>query len=288
MRNPSRKAAIFAGFAVFGVALAGFGIDRHETLGKDWVSGLIIAAGGLTAFASVLWLLMSLLHMRGMAKLEAGFGRVAQWHVSAVDWDKYRAADAARAASDPHFLVNDLWIRKTTPSEGVDVVVGEKSLIVDGSYHVLRVHGLPELRSIGWLDNSGTPGRPPDCLEFLLVYPRGRYGGTRYTCLRVPVPEAALVQGRQAYLQFAPMLERRRAKGPIALRSPRRTLQVCGTILTASLLALAWGWFEAERTDWNSYDTETPIILLTAGAMGVIFALLLGGLTLLMRPKPLR
>jgi hypothetical protein len=286
MRNPPRKAAIFASFVALGLALVWLGIEIHVPLSGDWVPGAMIFAGGLMAFACSLWLIQALFHMRGMANLEADIGRVAQWHVGAIDWEKYRAADAARVAADPRFLVNDLWLRKRTPPEGVEVIVGEKALIVDGSYHVLRMNGLPELRSIGWLDNSATPGRPPDCLEFLLVYPRGRYGGTQHTCLRVPVPTAARDQGRKAYRQFAPALERRRAKGPIALRNPRRTLQVCGAILALGLAALAWGWFEAERTDWNSYDTMTPIILLTGGGMGVLFAVVLGGLTLLLRPRP--
>lgn len=288
MRNPSRKAVIFASLVALGLALAWFGVEQHVPLAGNWLPALLVVGGGLIAFACSLWLIQSLFHMRGLARLEAGIGVVARWHVGAIDWEKYRVADAARVASDPQFLVNDLWLRKTTPPEGVEVIVGEKALIVDGSYHVLRMNGLPELRSIGWLDNSATPGRPPDCIEFLLAYPRGRYGGIQYTCLRVPVPEAAQVPARKAYLQFAPALAARQAKGAIALRNPRRTLQVCGAIIGLSLVALAWGWLEAERTDWNSYDTTTPLILLIGGGMGVIFAVVLGGLTLLLRPKPAR
>ncbi len=97
-------------------------------------------------------------------------------------------------------------------------------------YHPLRMNGIPELRSIGWLDNAPRPGRPPDCLEFLLAYPAGRYGGVRYTCLRVPVPEAARAQGLSAYRHFAPALEKRRAKGAIALRNPRRTYQITAAL----------------------------------------------------------
>lgn len=246
----------------------------------------MIFAGGLVAFACSVWLIQALFHIRGMAKLEAGIGRVARWHVGALDWEKYRAADSARVASDPRFLVNDLWLRKQTPPEGVEVIVGEKALIVDGSYHVLRMNGLPELRSIGWLDNSATPGRPPDCIEFLLAYPRGRYGGIQHTCLRVPVPRAALDQGRKAYYQFAPALERRRAKGAIALRNPRRTLQVCGVMLAVSLVAMAWGWFEAERTGWTLDKTMAPFVTLIIAGMAAFFAVVLGGLTLLLRPKP--
>jgi hypothetical protein len=288
VRNPPRKAAIFASCVAFGLALVWFGIENHVPLGGDWVPGLMVVAGGLIAFACSLWLLQSLLHMRGMARLEAGIGLVARWHVGAVDWEKYRAADAARVASDPQFLVNDLWLRKTTPPEGVEVIVGEKALIVDGSYHVLRMNGLPELRSIGWLDNSSTPGRPPDCIEFLLAYPRGRYGGIQYTCLRVPVPESAQGPARKAYLQFAPALEARRAKGAIALRNPRRTLQVCGVMLVASGAAAAWGWLEAERTGWSLDQTMVPFVTLIVASMAALFAVVLGGLTLLLRPRPTR
>lgn len=288
MRNPPKKAAIFASLVALGGALAWFGVHFHVPGGGDWVPGAMVVGGGLLAFACSLWLLQSLLHIRGVAKLEAGIGLVARWRVGASDWEKYRAADAARVASDPQFLVNDLWIRKQTPAEGVEVIVGEKSLIVDGSYHVLRMNGLPELRSIGWLNNAATPGRPPDCIEFLLAYPRGRYGGIQYTCLRVPVPAAAFEQGRKAYDQFAPALERRRAKGAIALRNPRRTLQVCGGILLAGLAAAGWGWLEAERTGWSIDETMAPMILIIVGGMGALFAVVLGGLTLLLRPKPAR
>lgn len=285
MRNPSRKAAVFAAAVAFGAAAAWAGVQRHEAVGKDLVSGVMIAAGLATVLVMLALLGRALFHMRGMAKLQAGIGRVTQWHVGAADWDKFRAAEAGRVASNPTLLGNDLWLRKRTPPEGVDVIVGEKSLIVDGSYHVLRLNGVPEMRNIGWLDHSATAGRPPDCLEFLLAYPRGKYGGVQYTCLRVPVPRTAHAQGRRAYAQFAPAIQRRIAKGPIALRNPRRTLQVCGTILVLSLAALAWGWIEAERTAWNSHDTTAPIVLLVGGSVGVIFASLLAGLTLLLRPK---
>jgi hypothetical protein len=146
MRNPPRKARIFAALVASGAALAWLGVQRHNALGQEWVSGVMIAGGFTLGLITFVFLVQALLHTRGMAKLEAGIGRLAQWRVSPADWDKFRAADDARAVSDVTFLGNDLWIRKATPPEGVEVVVGEKSLIVDGSYHVLRMNGIPELR----------------------------------------------------------------------------------------------------------------------------------------------
>jgi len=284
MRNPPRKAAIFAALGLSSAAAAWIGVQLYDVLEQKWISGFVFTIGLTIAFIMLVLLIQALFHARGMAPLKAGSGRVAQWHVSAADWDKYRA-DSARAASDPAYRANELWIRKTTPREGVDIIVGKKALIVDNSYHVLRMNGLPELRSIGWRDNSAAPERPPDCLEFVLAYPRGRYGGIMYTSLRVPVPAAALEQGRQAYYQFAPALERRMALGPIALRNPRRTFQVCGAILALALAAGVWGWIEAEELGWNLYNTQKPLFLLIGGGMGVLFAVLLAGLTLFLRPK---
>jgi hypothetical protein len=285
MRNPPRKAAIFAALAASGAATAWLGVRLYGVLDPEWLSDIMFTVGLTTALITLVLLIQALFHIRGMAKLKAGSGRVAQWHVSAIEWDKFRAADSGRVASDPMYLGNDLWIRKATPPAGVDVIVGEKSLIVDNSYHVLRMNGLPELRLIDWLDNAATVDRPPDCLEFLLAYPRGRYGGIKYTTLRVPVPESAWEQGRLAYGQFAPALERRRARGPIALRNPRRTLQVCAVLLAISLATTAWGWIEAERVGWNLYNSLTPLFLLLGGGAGAFFALLLAGLTLLLRPR---
>ncbi len=239
----------------------------------------------IVPFAPVV-LIQGLLFMRGMAKLQAGVGRVAQWHISAADWDRFRAFDIERVAAYGASYLNDLRIREVTPPGGVEIIVGKTSLIADGSYHVLRIGGLPGLRMIGWVNNSATPLRPPDCLEFTLLYPRGRFGISTYTTLRVPIPEGAFEQARLAYHQFAPAIERCFAKGPIALRNPRRTLQVCGAILLASLAAAAWAWFEARRMGQSINQTETPMVVLIVAGAFAILASILGGLTMLLRPKP--
>ena len=288
MRDPPRKAAVFAGIVVLAAGLAWVGWRRHEPGGGDWLPATMVAVGGLLAFYATLMLLRALLHVRGMRRLEAGFGCIAQWRVSAADWDAFRAVDAERVAADRQFLVNDLAIRRQAPSEGVDVTIGETSLLADGSYHVLRPNGLPALRSIGWIDHSATSGRPPDCLEFVLAYPRGRYGGTMLMGLRVPVPGSARELGRKVYDHYAPVLERREARVAPALRNPRLTLQICGAVLVAGLAAAGWGWFEAERAGWSIDASMLPLFLIIGGGLAVLFAVVLGSLTLLLRPKPPR
>ena len=241
MRNPSRRPRYLPACLQSPPRPAGSAWSGITRAWADWVVIVLFAVVvPIVPFAPVL-LIQGLLFASGKAKLDAGIGRVAQWHVAAEDWDRFRAFDRERVAAYGASYVNDLRIRQVTPPGGVAVIVGKTSLIVDHSYHVLRLSGLPELRNIGWVDNSATPQRPPDCLEFKLAYPRSRYGTITYTTLRVPIPEAAFGQARLAYYHFAPAIERLHATRPVALRNPIRTLQVCGVLLLVSLAAARLG-----------------------------------------------
>src|SRR5690606_41768001 len=92
MRNPPRKAAIFASLLALGLLLAWLGANSHVPLDSDWVPGSMVAAGGLVAFASSLWLIQARVHMRGMAPLQTRIGVVARWHAGAIGWCEDRHA----------------------------------------------------------------------------------------------------------------------------------------------------------------------------------------------------
>jgi hypothetical protein len=276
VRDPARKAILFGAMLAAGVLLIWLGATRHGTVGEEWTSIAPIALGFSLAPFGLVFGMMALLHIRGQAKLLAGEGKLAEWHLTAEQWDKFRGFDTRRQNSDLHRLVNDLWIRKRTPAEGVDVVVGETSLLIDRSYHVLRKGGLPELRAIEWIDNSSAADRPPDCLEFELAYPRGRYGGIQLTTLRVPFPPAARAEALRVHGHFAPRLVSRPG---IALRDPRRTYRLCAALFVASLAACAAGWKMAEATEWSTNDTVVPLVLLVAGSVLGVFALVLALIT---------
>lgn len=286
MRNPSRKVTISAALLVVDAAAAWIAWERYHAGGGDWIVVVLFAmVVVITPFAPVV-LIQGLLFGLGKAKLDAGVGRIAQWHVPAADWDRFRAFDDARVAAYGRTLLNDLRIREVTPPEGVEVVVGKTSLIVDGSYHVLRLNGLPELRAVGWLDNSATPNRPPDCLEFKLVYPRGRFGTMTTMHLRVPIPAGTFEQAKLAYYHFAPLIEQRYAARPIALRNPVRTLQVCAGLLLASLAAIGWAFSEADRLGLTIGNTDTPMAVVIVAGGVAIFAVIVCVAALLLRPKP--
>jgi hypothetical protein len=144
------------------------------------------------------------------------------------------------------------------------VIVGETSLLVDQSYHVLRPGGLPELREVRWLDG------PPTCLEFALLYPRGRYGGTLPLTLRVPVPPGARALARRVVDHFEPRLRRRPA---LALRNPRTTYRVCAILLVAAAAMGAAGYALARALPGD--DPLVPLVLLIGGVGLGAFALIL-------------
>ena len=160
MRNPLLKTAICLGLTFVGDGMVLLAASRYEQLGE--AIGTILGILGMTlavlSFFIAIWSLMAAI---GYARLLAGKGVMAHWHVSAEQWDRFPAFDVIRAAHDLS-LCNDLRIRKLTPPPGVDVVVGRRQLIVDGSYHSLRGRGNPSLRRVYWLPAPADP----ECLEF--------------------------------------------------------------------------------------------------------------------------
>jgi hypothetical protein len=274
MRNPARKALYCLIVLLAGAALIGFGASRHQPTGEDWSSIAALALGFTLAPFGLVFLIQSSFAIRGEALLLAGHRVIARWHVYPAEWEQFRRLDARRAA-DHGWHINDLWIRRVTPSDGIEVIVGETSLLVDRSYHVLRPGGLPELRSIGWLEG------PPACLEFGLLYPRGRVGGPLATPLRVPVPPAARADALRVFAHFEPRLRR---QPPLALRNPRRTYQVCAVLLGVAAIAGAAGYALASALQGVAHPL-VALTLLIGATIGAVFAAILALATfLLTRP----
>ena len=168
MRNPLSKTVICLGLTITGVVSVLFCSSRYEQLGN--VASTIFGVLGISlAIIPVMIAIWSSMAAVGYARLCAGKGLIARWHITAEQWDRFRAFDAIRAAQDLA-LRNDLHIRRLTPPAGVDVLVGRRLLIVDGSYHSLRRLGNPSLRHVYWLPAPADP----ECLEFAVEYARSR------------------------------------------------------------------------------------------------------------------
>lgn len=278
MRNPGRKALYALAAISVGGLLVLVGSQRREAVGETWSAIVPEVVGATAVFLSALFLVRALLHMRGRALLLAGRDVLARWHVAPADWDRFRAFDKARMAVAPYRLVNELWIAKRTPSQGVDIIVGNRSLLVDGSYHVLRPRGLPELRGLRWLSPSDGA---PACLEFAIAYPTRT--GTNPLAVRIPVPTAARAEAQRVYDWFEPRLRR---KPTLALRSPRRTYWTCLAVVIVCLGAAAGGWLQATangfRLDEQDVLTVLPLVLMVGGIIFAAAATLVALMTFLL------
>lgn len=191
MRNPPRKALLSIGFAALGVGLVVLADAVHGDA-SDVASVILAIAGATLAVVSFIVFIWAGLSALGYTRLMAGKDLVARWHVSAGDWDKFRAFDKIRAGEHLS-LRNDLRLRKQTPLQGVDVIVGRGKIIVDGSYH--SITGRPVGgRQVSWVG----PPADPECLEFPKAYARS-HGGTIDLTLRVPVPASARNEGVKVF-----------------------------------------------------------------------------------------
>lgn len=256
MRAPLRKAGYWLALGLVGGVLALVGFHSFTWIGE--IPGALMAGVGMLCAALGLMLgPMSLLAAIGHARLLAGRGVIARWQVTPAEWDRFRAFDAARTAQDAS-LINDLRIRKATPEAGVDVIVGRKQLMVDGSYHVLRPFGLPELRAVRWLPAPADP----ECLEFTLAYPRGRYGGIRLCSLRVPVAFSARPAGVRVFEHFRALIPQR--KLGIAFRRPGLVIGWGLGVMLACLAAAGVGWLLETRATGG----DLAAILMLSGILG--------------------
>ncbi len=267
MRNPARKALYCLLALLAGAALIWFGAAREQRVGESWTAIAPLALGFTLAPFGFVFLVQALFAIRGQALLLAGHGVIARWHVYPADWEQFRKLDARRSG-ERFSLANDLWIRKATPPEGVDVIVGEKSILIDHSYHVLRPGGLPELREVRWLEG------PPTCLEFALRYPRGRYGGTVTFTLRVPVPAGSRGVALKVFAHFERVTRR---SPPIALRNPPKTYRVCAILAVAAVAAAGLGYAIVRGA-----GPLLPMVLLIGGTILAFFAAVLALATFLL------
>lgn len=259
MRRPLRKAVLWFGLALAGAAMAGLALPLGTAEGGAAAAVAGIASALLIPFG-VVYGVLSLLSALGEARLRRGAGVLARWQLPAREWEAFRLFDARRGKADPR-LLND-YTPGAAEGRSVEVLFGQRQVIVDGSYHPLRRWAVPELRGVGWLQPEGAP----ECLEFTIAYPRGRHGGVVTLALRVPVARAARDDAVRVFRHF-------QARAPVpreglAYRRPGLVIG-WGIGLTAAALATAGiGWL-LERAGERG---DLPILLQLVGLIAAIGA----------------
>jgi len=219
----------------------------------------LVVLGALCIVGAPLFLIRAALATFGKARLLAGRGLVARWCVSAQEWERFRSFDRERASQNA-VLTNEFTYRSEPREQAVEVIVGRRHVIVDGSYHVLRPRGIPELRAARWLRSA----TDVDCLEFAIAYPT-KYGANRM-CVRIPVAANARDDARRALLHFENIVPRQQQA--LAYRKPMAVigggLIVTGLCLVVLVVGVVLRW------------QEVPVgaMLVGIGVMGGLFSLI--------------
>jgi hypothetical protein len=259
MRRPGRKALLWFGLALGGVLLGIPAMTHHAALGDVW--SLLLGVPAVIAIpVGIVFGIMATLSAVGESRLRRGIGRLARWEVPPAEWEAFRRFETVRSGAGPGLAGDD----KPRPAEGraVEVLFGPRQVIVDGSYHPLRRWAIPELGAVGWLAPAGAP----EMLEFHLVYPRGRYGGTVRLALRIPVPRAAREEGVLVFHHFEAMTPKPRLG--LAFRRPWLVIGWGLAIMALSLIAGGIGWLLHHAGD----SSDAVAILMIAGIMAALGA----------------
>lgn len=269
MRHPIRRLGLWLALAAAGAAALAIAITARPSLGE--VASLIAGTVGITSIAVGLVMgAMALLAAVGHARLRRGIGVIARWRVGPEAWERFRGFDAARRADGPH-IVAEFTPGEGTRPDGVEVLVGRRQIMIDSSYHLLRRFGVPELRSLSWLVGPDQL----EVIEFGLLYPRGRSGGTIPAALRVPVAAEARDDAVRVFEHY-------RAVVPVpregfAFRRPRLVLgSALGVMAVSAAVALA-----GNLMDRPGEPALAPVLMMVFGiasAGGAALFLLIVGL----------
>lgn len=187
MRNPVRYRNINAGVtAACALTLGTLYVISLQKPTPPWVIATATVVG-MVGVISLMAAVMYGLGARGRRKLLAGEGILAQWVVDPQTWLAFLAYQHQLKAKYPQYA-NVLLLNPNPPAEGVEVILGEQAVIVDGDYqdlptysHDLRFRVIELQQGPPWFVN----------IHLDMTY-RTRYASrTIHYALRFPVPETA-------------------------------------------------------------------------------------------------
>jgi hypothetical protein len=205
MRNPRRWRNLALAFlASAAVALALPWLLPAEAAGDGLRGGLFLY--GVMALLGGGYTFMSMHRdLRAKEALARGEDVIARWRLAPDEWRAFLAMNQQGLEADGA-QPNELVPRDEIPPEGVEIIIGQEAVQVDGSIHRIPLRGNPEVLRAELRDNDAVGA--PSTIELHLKYAGGgttSSGGPRpptYTRLRFPLPGPAWRDARRVVAHF--------------------------------------------------------------------------------------
>lgn len=184
MRNPTKRRTASTVVAAIGaVALATTIVVNRGRSPIDGAWFAIVIASSFVILFAIVGIITYHVHVRWIARLNRGHRRLAQWTLSAAEWEQFRTNDKAwRDTGRP----NSLKLRKDGTASNVAVIIAQDALMVDDDFYHLGT-----LRGLQWI-----PETPPS-LEYNMVTVT-KNGSVKWN-IRLPVAAGADAQARAVW-----------------------------------------------------------------------------------------
>lgn len=204
MRNPERWRNVSLGFFLVGplAVLAAFQLPAEWA--GDNLRGVLFTLGLMGLLFGGMFAWHAQRDLRSQRNLARGEGVLARWHFSAAEWREFIALERGLGKDSADWRPNELSLRDDVAAAGVDVVVGEDAMEIDGGIHALPRRGTPQITRAEF--NEGRVR--PSYIELDLYYPGAATGSSGVpqsatrTRLRFPVPAGAQVEANKLLAHF--------------------------------------------------------------------------------------
>jgi hypothetical protein len=143
MRQPQRWRNIGLGFFLSGIVATPLPFLVREGAVNDPVLGSLFIYGLMALLFGGMIARMRHTEARAWESLRRGEEIIARWHVDGATWRAFLALNDRVNDGNPRKNELTLYLRKTPPAEGVNVIVSRTGVEIDGDFHHLP-------RRFGW------------------------------------------------------------------------------------------------------------------------------------------
>lgn len=206
VRNPARNAVLFGLLTVASIALILLGMADLRQAGRT--GSPLVMLGIFPAILCPIVCVYYLSKIRVFRDLRSGRSAIARWTLPPADFDRFREAE--QRIPPGSILTNFYQPPRTTPAEGVEVIISDAGVLIGGGYFPLSTTRGRRLQSVRYVASD------PPSIEFGTVLQTAVRTSSATTdtvrtaeSLRVPVSIDARKQAGEVVHRYQAILDRR-------------------------------------------------------------------------------